>query len=156
MREKLHQQQQQHDRGTKRLRDFQPGDNVAVRQFRGPAKWAFGVVVQRNGPLTYMVKINNKTCHVHVDHVIPAPEIDDQVASPSPTDKPLGPNDPYAEVHNPAHSTGPPHQIPPPVLAAIPAAEEPTQKKPEVNTESRTTPRRNPQRVRKAPVRLDL
>ena len=67
-------QQQQQDHETKPLRSFQPGDHVAVRQFRGPEKWALGVVVQRLGPVGYMIQMAHKTCHVPVDHLNLAPD----------------------------------------------------------------------------------
>jgi len=59
MHQKQQQQQHAHDHNTKRLRSFLPGDTVAVRLFRGrQEKWAQGEVIQRLGPVSYMVRIN--------------------------------------------------------------------------------------------------
>ena len=74
MHQKQQQQQQAHDHNTKRLRSFLPGDTVAVRLFRGrQEKWAQGEVIQRLGPVSYMVRIN-KVSHVHIDHLVEATE----------------------------------------------------------------------------------
>ena len=145
MRKKQQQQQQQHDQGTKTLRVFQPGDRVAVRQFRGPDKWALGTVVQRLGPVAYMVQLAHKTCHVHVDHLIPAPGGEDntQVTEAHPNKFPDRPTYPNAEARNPAHSLDPtPVELSPvttasPPLRPVPAGPAPESMRPE---ESRPTP----------------
>ncbi|KAJ8048707.1 hypothetical protein HOLleu_01129 [Holothuria leucospilota] len=41
-----------------------------VKNFRGADKWVPGVVMQRLGPLTYIVLVNGKNQHVHIDHLI--------------------------------------------------------------------------------------
>ena len=86
-----------HDCDTKRLREFQPGDRVAVRQFRGPEKWALGIIVQRLGPVAYMVKMAHTTCHVHVDHLIPAPEGDPPEGMESPMPASEAPKQPQLQ-----------------------------------------------------------
>lgn len=58
-------------------------------------------------------------CHVHVDYVVAAPHIGeedrlDQVATPQPPNGPDRPSHLYAEVHNPAHPTGPIPEMSPP------------------------------------------
>ena len=79
-----------------------------MRQFRGPHKWRRGVVVQCLGPTSYMVQVASRTLHVHGDHLIPAPEEEDntQVTAVHPTLVPDRPTGPYAEAHNPANSLG--------------------------------------------------
>ena len=101
-------QKEQHDHGTKILRSFMPGETVAVRRFWGPDRWQRGVVVQRLGPTTYTVQVANRTLHVHVDHLIPAPEENNtQVTAAHPSLVPDRPTGPHAEARNPAHSLGP-------------------------------------------------
>ena len=46
----------EHHDGKRSLREFLPGDNVNVLNFRGKEKWMQAVVLQRLGPVTYVVK----------------------------------------------------------------------------------------------------
>lgn len=48
--------------------------SVAVRRLRGPDKWDFGTVMHRLGLVSYIVDINGYPSHVHVGHLICAPE----------------------------------------------------------------------------------
>ena len=41
-----------------------------VRNFRGSQKWKPGTIMQRLGPISYMVKVQDSMRHVHVDHLI--------------------------------------------------------------------------------------
>ena len=54
----------------KEIRAFTPGDPVMVRSFRGSDKWKPGVVMQRLGQVSYMVRVNEQLRHVHIDHLI--------------------------------------------------------------------------------------
>ena len=182
---KQEKQKEQHDHGTKILRSFMPGETVAVRQFRGPDKWKRGVVVQRLGPTSYIVQVANRTLHVHVDHLIPAPEDEDNtlVTVAHPTLVPDRPTCPSAEARNPAHSLGP---TPREKLSPVPTASTPVPvppvpvpesassegsslasvmpdlpvtsiRKPAAESSQPTpSPPRTSTRVRKKPVRLDL
>ena len=124
-RKKQNQQKEQHDHNTKKLRSFLPGDRVAVRQFRGQAKWAMGTIIQCLGPVGYMVQLAHKACHVHVDHLIPAPEDSDPVDKTQVTAAlPSIPNrspDLYAEARNSAHSLDPNPEMLLPVTPMQPA-----------------------------------
>ncbi len=62
-------QQAANDDGRK-IRAFTPGDLVMVRSFRGSDKWKPGVVMQRLGPVSYMVRVEEQLKHVHIDHLI--------------------------------------------------------------------------------------
>ena len=73
VRRKQVQQKQQHDQNSKQMRTFRPGDHVAVLQFRESEKWVPGIVVQALGPVAYMVNVNNRIIHVHVDQLVAAP-----------------------------------------------------------------------------------
>jgi len=57
-----------------KLRDFLPGDSVMVRNFRSSQKWQPGVIMQRLGTLSYMVKVHDQFRHVHVDHIVTGPQ----------------------------------------------------------------------------------
>jgi hypothetical protein len=57
-----------------KLRDLIPGQSVAIRRFRGPNKWVQGTVMQRLGPVSYIVDIDGYPNHVHIDHMIRAPD----------------------------------------------------------------------------------
>ena len=63
-------QKQHHDEQSK-SRDFLPGDNVWIRDFRNNAtKWISGVVLQSWGPLSYMIQLDDGTLvRRHVDHI---------------------------------------------------------------------------------------
>ena len=73
VRRKQMQEKQQYDQNSKQMQKFQQGDNVTVLQFRGSEKWVPGIVVQALGPVVYMVNVNNRIIHVHVDHLVGAP-----------------------------------------------------------------------------------
>ena len=122
MHQKQQQQQQAHDHNTDKLRSFLPGDAVAVRLFRGQEKWAQGEVIQRLGPVSYMVRIGNKVSHVHIDHLVAAketaPSNDAQLAA-TPSEKTLRSKSPDAEVRNPAHTL----DLTPEVLPPVPEAD---------------------------------
>ena len=45
---------------------------VVVRNFRGKDKWQRGTVILRIGPLAYQVRVGERMCHVHIDHLLPA------------------------------------------------------------------------------------
>ena len=101
---------QQHNQNFKQMRTFRPGDHVAVLQFWGSKKWVPGLVVQALGPVAYMVNVNNRITHVHVDHLVAAPPCaplpDTQVTKAHPN-SPSGPTSLIPEVRNPAHSLNP-------------------------------------------------
>ena len=60
-------QKQHHDEQSK-SRDFLPGGNVWIRDFRN--KWISGVVLQSQGPLSYMIQLDDGTLvRRHVDHI---------------------------------------------------------------------------------------
>ena len=45
-----------HDDKRRKTRSFEPGDVAMVRNFSGNQRWKAGHVMQRLGPLSYMVK----------------------------------------------------------------------------------------------------
>ena len=63
---------QQHDAGRSRTRCFLRGDMVLVCNFRGKAKWQRGTVILRIGHLAYQVRVGERMCQVHIDHILPA------------------------------------------------------------------------------------
>ena len=67
--EHQNQQKQQHDRKS-RARDFHVGQNVMVRNFCEGPRWVQAVVVERCGPVSYLVEtLNGNVWKRHVDHV---------------------------------------------------------------------------------------
>ena len=67
--EHQNQQKQHHDRKS-RPRDFHVGQNVMVRNFREGPRWVQAVVVERCGPVSYLVQtLNGNVWKRHVDHV---------------------------------------------------------------------------------------
>lgn len=174
IRQKQRQQKEQHDHDSKQLRTFQPGDHVAVRQFRGPEKWVPGIIVQSLGTVGYMVNINNRVTHVHVDHIVAAPPSaplqDTQVTEAHPY-SPDRPTDLTAEVRSPAH---PPKPSLPETLSPVPVTEgsttAPVSSPSTSSTEGSTTssvpsslPKpvepvgtRRSHRIRRKPDRMDL
>ena len=66
---KQQQQKVNHD-GNCKLREFDVGDTVYIRNFRGTPLWIPGIVNQCRGPVSYSVKLNDGTIvKRHVDHV---------------------------------------------------------------------------------------
>ena len=63
-------QKQHHDEPSK-SRDFLPGDNVWIRDFRNnPTKWISGAVLQSRGALSYMIQLDDGTLvRRHVDYI---------------------------------------------------------------------------------------
>ncbi|XP_039525150.1 uncharacterized protein K02A2.6-like [Pimephales promelas] len=69
-----HQQAKQklyHDKDRLKLREFQENDQVRVKNFRGgDEKWTAATVIKRLGPVTYRVWEGNRQRSVHVDHML--------------------------------------------------------------------------------------
>ena len=62
-------QKANHDRSAK-LRVFNVGDAVFVRNPQGTPAWWEGVIEKLTGPLSYKVKLNDDTIlNRHVDHI---------------------------------------------------------------------------------------
>ena len=58
-----------HDQHAK-MRVFEVGKSVVVRNFRGGEKWVPGVIVQQLGPLTYLIDVSQgRVWKRHVDHM---------------------------------------------------------------------------------------
>ena len=77
-----------------------------VRNFRRSQKWKHGVIMQRLGPLSYMVKVQDRMRHVRIDHLIvgtnsetPAPEAHGKVAGYEEPELPIVANDEIQPVH---------------------------------------------------------
>ena len=70
VKQKQDQMKSSHDGKQNKVRAFEPGDSVMVRNFRGSQKWKPGTIMQRLGPILYMVKVQDSMRHVHVDHLI--------------------------------------------------------------------------------------
>ena len=176
VRRKQAQQKQQHDQNSKQMRTFRPGDHVAVLQFRGSEKWVPGIVVQALGPVAYMVNVNNRIIHVHVNHLVAAPPCaplpDTQVTKAHPN-SPSRPTSLIPEVRNPAHSPNP--DSPEILVSPVPVPEGSTTSpvpSPAASIQGRTSDTTlipNPQpnlaetagvrrstRIRKPPAKLDL
>ena len=62
-------QKQHHDKQSK-SHDFLLGDNVWIRDLNNAAKWISGVVLQSQGPLSYMIQLDDGTlARRHVDYI---------------------------------------------------------------------------------------
>lgn len=62
-------QKRQHDLHAKK-RDLFIGQRVMVRNLRPGPRWIPGTVVERNGPLSYLVQVNgNQMWKRHIDHL---------------------------------------------------------------------------------------
>ena len=66
------QQVKNHDKRGVRMREFEPGEVVRVKNFRGsgPEKWLSGTIIERSGLLTYTVEVGGNTRSIHVEHII--------------------------------------------------------------------------------------
>lgn len=59
------------DKERLKLREFQENDQVRVKNFRGgEEKWTAATVIKRLGPVTYRVWEGNRQRSVHVDHML--------------------------------------------------------------------------------------
>ena len=68
---KQSQQKTHHDAHAK-LRELAVGDTVVCRDFQGTSKWQRGTILQKLGPLTYMIVLSNgKQLKHHIDHIKP-------------------------------------------------------------------------------------
>ena len=140
----------EHHDGKRSLREFLPGDNVNVLNFRGKEKWMQAVVLQRLGPVTYVVKCGQNIRYVHIDHLSkgcsnannsnPTELLDDHDID-IPTDKQV----PVSGV-----------QALPQNLPQAPVASSSNNKPSEPPNAPATSVRTYPQRARKKPERLDL
>ena len=62
--------QSDHHNVHARMREFDIGQAVMIRNFRGQPKWLPGEIVQKNGPLSYVVKTQTGlSWKRHVDHL---------------------------------------------------------------------------------------
>lgn len=113
-------------------RSFDVGQQVLAHDYRGD-KWTPGRIVTRSGPLMYEVDIGEHTWRRHVDQLLDA--------QPKTPEQPTCPPDP---VTNSDHNTDT-------SVTSSPAIQEvpPKESTPQV-------PRRNPERIRAPPKRLDL
>ena len=163
-------------------REFSNGDYVWLYNARpgSKPKWGEGTVIERLGPLTYLVSVAGINRHVHVEHLrrrtsstavpVPPPVIqpqpfivsDTQASSQASSRQP--PQD--TPLPSPARSTpepvDPPTRTPPEPSPVNPPVQPSCQVRPPSPTTTpqspaaTATPRRNPARDRKPPVRLDL
>ena len=62
-------QSQQCDTASSRVRQLEPGRTVSVANPRQDSreKWLCGVIIQRLGPSTYLVSVEEGTEYVHID-----------------------------------------------------------------------------------------
>ena len=68
-----------HDKHRVCMREFFPEERVRVRHYRGGAeKWIIGLVIKRQGPLTYQVKVAGKIRFVHAEQMISAENENDK------------------------------------------------------------------------------
>ena len=83
------------------FREFSPGQTVLIRDYRNLDKWISGTIVERSGPLSYIVETYpGITYRRHVDQIPPTIQREDlpkwflslQVAEPASTFKDSVPN----------------------------------------------------------------
>ena len=151
------------EKGRQR-RQLEVGDSVMSQDYRGDLKWRSGLIVSKTGPLTYEVQVAPGIIwRRHIDQLKPTAV--KHTVEVTDTDT--------VEVSQPEVASTPPAPIQlsaPPNLAGtvseIPVADQPEMvplPRPIVSDPSEATPvsptvreRRYPQRVRRAPQRLDL
>lgn len=146
-------------------RQFFLGQTVMAQNLRPGPKWVPGVVVERVGPLSYLVQVRNGAFwkrHVDLlrqgsDSVVPG--------APPPSTMEIDPGIPAASGDRvvPSEEVCPDTAIPerssteatPPVDASVSGEEETLRQRamPETSSNQDPTPRRYPQRVRKTPNR---
>ena len=70
------QYQQVHDHAGKDTRQFHIGQPVLARAYRSDVKWQPATVCDRQGPLTYQVKVGERTIRRHTDQLLQRPHHD--------------------------------------------------------------------------------
>ncbi|GAA6075364.1 uncharacterized protein K02A2.6-like, partial [Tachysurus ichikawai] len=68
-----HQAQQKcaHDAPSRKIRSFEAGQKVMVRDCQHSNRaWLPGVILFKHGPLTYQVQVGDRSVKVHVDHLV--------------------------------------------------------------------------------------
>ena len=160
-RKMVNQQHQQSIRAAnkkgRQCRKLEVGDSVMSRDYRGDLKWRSGLIVKKTGPLMYEVQVApGIICLRRIDQLKPTAVEPDTVEVSQPKVVSLPPA--------PIQQSAPPDVVgivpensvadqPEMVSVPSPVATDP----PEVTPVSPTVrERRNPQRVRRAPQRLDL
>ena len=148
-----------HDSHSRR-REFFVGQRVMARNLRDGPRWVLGTVVERRGPLSYLVQVATGVLwRRHIDHLLETAD--------SPQEETAEQND-TPDLGNPV-SYSPPLTPPGDVPAVVPATESPStltetaalsdnqERAQESSNSSPVTtppPRRYPQRVRKHPDRF--
>ena len=125
-----------------KLRSFEPGENVKVRNYRpGLPKWSDGVILSRRGTVSNEVRINGGVRHCHIDQLVSGPaSTDDSDCKPPVIPVDIEENLDFVPNHQKRVSY--PVQNP-----------DSTRRPP---TPNNGDPTERPKRVRKTPNRLDL
>ena len=113
-------QKKNHDRHC-RGREYFIGQNVSARNFRTGPPWTAGVVVERLGPLTYLVQVNSGLFwRRHIDQLRPMDDSVD-VQSHSDANSPLMPDQPNPSDFVPIVQTDDTETVPVPNEVVEPA-----------------------------------
>ena len=143
-------------------RQFEVGDRVMSRDYRGDLKWRSGLVVRKTGPLMYEAQVApGIILRRHIDQLQPTrvepntveislPEV---VDVPPAQNQQSAPPDVKNSVADQPEMVPVPSPVVTPVVVPVPSpvvTSEVTPVSPKVRE------RRDPQRVRRAPQRLDL
>ena len=137
------QQVQSHD-SRARAREFTVGQSVMARNFRPGSKWVPGVIVERQGPLSYLVKVQSGDhWKRHVDHLRERNAASETQSS----DQPLPESDLDVVVHLPPT---PPVVPQPSVVVDAPPAAPPLLS----GDGTQPPPPRYPMRIRQPPQRF--
>lgn len=143
---------------------LQEDDEVRVRDFRGGEKWTVATIIRHLGPVTYLIRECDRRCSVHIDHLLPRRREIKEL-----------------EQYLPVEVRDLPAARPVSVYSSMTGAEKPTVTELSSKNLSRESPadaaktiphpsgnnhvaagipvmqqRRNPERLRSAPQRLDL
>ena len=114
-------QKKQHD-SQRPLREFQVNDPVLVKNFSYGPKWLCGNIIEKSGPVSYVVQLmSGGIFRRHVDHIrmrsssIMQPTVSDlsDEAEPTPVSQPLLPTPLSSKASTPVESgvTIPPEKI---------------------------------------------
>jgi len=88
-------------------REYFVGQNVQAHNFRSGPRWAPGVIVERLGPLTYLVQVDSGIFwQRHIDHLLPAEDkpLDQNTKAPLSPDLPLPTQSDFIPVSDNEHS----------------------------------------------------
>ena len=151
--EKQEKMKENRDKRVPKLREFVKNERVRVKNCRGSdIKYVPGVIIDRKGPVQYLVRVGRTIRFVHVDHLIKSSEVTEDTEE---TTLPL--STPNHEENIPVHTPEPvpihPTEIPvvPPECPDNIPEDDTLPESPKHSSPKKLTPKQTPKMTRPSP-----